>query len=202
MEPQGRGNVPARHTPERNKRLSLSKTTLESRVHVQTSWAECRDKKVSASSRRGDFSLDIPFYRTSPVTALLIRLSRVASCLTVRHFLYIVYLMSNRDYLGEFEHIVVLALLRLGDRAYGVTVRQEIEARTSREVSIGAIYATLDRLEAKGYVKSRLGDPTPERGGRSKRFFRVSAKGVKAVNRTHRALQSMTSGLDLVRSYS
>jgi len=139
---------------------------------------------------------------TSPVTALLIRLSRVASCLTVRHFLYIVYLMSNRDYLGEFEHIVVLALLRLGDRAYGVTVRQEIEARTSREVSIGAIYATLDRLEAKGYVKSRLGDPTPERGGRSKRFFRVSAKGVKAVNRTHRALQSMTSGLDLVRSYS
>src|SRR6266478_6033775 len=64
MEPQGRGNVPARHTPERNKRLGLSKTTLESRVHVQTSWAECRDKKVSASSRRGDFSLDIPFYRT------------------------------------------------------------------------------------------------------------------------------------------
>jgi DNA-binding PadR family transcriptional regulator len=110
--------------------------------------------------------------------------------------------MSNRDYLGEFEHIVVLALLRLGDRAYGVTVRQEIEVRTSREVSIGAIYATLDRLEAKGYVKSRLGDPTPERGGRSKRFFRVSAKGVRAVNHMHRALQSMTSGLDLVRSYS
>jgi PadR family transcriptional regulator PadR len=117
-------------------------------------------------------------------------------------FFYNVCLMSNRDHLGEFEHIVVLALLRLGDRAYGVTVRQEIETRTGREVSIGAIYATLDRLEAKGYVKSHLGDPTPERGGRSKRFFRVSAKGLAAVNRTHRALQSMTAGLDLVRSFA
>jgi DNA-binding PadR family transcriptional regulator len=96
----------------------------------------------------------------------------------------------------------VLALLRLADRAYGVTVRQEIEFRIKREVSIGAVYATLDRLEAKGYVKSRRGDPTPERGGRSKRFFHVTAKGVAAVNRTQRVLQSMTEGLDLVRSYS
>ena len=110
--------------------------------------------------------------------------------------------MFGRDYLGEFEHIVVLALLRLEDRAYGVTVRQEIEFRTKREVSIGAVYATLGRLEAKGYVKSHYGDPTPERGGRSKRFFRVTTRGVAAVNRTHRALQSMTEGLDLIRSYS
>jgi DNA-binding PadR family transcriptional regulator len=108
--------------------------------------------------------------------------------------------MAGRDYLGEFEHIVVLALLRLGDRAYGVTVRQEIAARINREVSIGAIYATLDRLEAKGYVKSQLGDPTPERGGRSKRFFRVTARGVSAINRTRRALLSMSEGLDFVRS--
>jgi PadR family transcriptional regulator PadR len=110
--------------------------------------------------------------------------------------------MSNREYLGEFEHIVMLALLRLGDKAYGVTVRREIERRIGREVSIGAIYATLDRLEAKGYVKSRLGDPTPERGGRSKRFFRISGKGMAAVSRSHHALQRMTAGLDLVRSYS
>jgi PadR family transcriptional regulator PadR len=110
--------------------------------------------------------------------------------------------MSDRDYLGEFEHIVVLALLRLSDRAYGVTVRQEIEARISREVSIGAVYATLDRLEAKGYVKSQIGEPTPERGGRSKRFFRVTAKGVAAVNRTHRALESMTEGLGLIERSS
>ena len=110
--------------------------------------------------------------------------------------------MLGRDYLGEFEHIIVLALLRLEDRAYGVTVRQEIEFRTNREVSIGAVYATLDRLETKGYVKSHRGEPTPERGGRSKRFFRVTPKGMAAVNRAQRALQNMTEGLDLVRSYS
>ena len=110
--------------------------------------------------------------------------------------------MSDRDYLGDFEHIVVLALLRLEDRAYGVTVRQEIEFRTKREVSVGAVYATLDRLETKGYVKSHRGDPTPERGGRSKRFFRVTAKGVAAVNRTQHALHSMSEGLSLIRSNS
>src|ERR1700761_8914364 len=96
--------------------------------------------------------------------------------------------MAGRHYLGEFEHIVLLALLRLEDRAYGVTVRQEIELRTQREVSIGAVYATLDRLESKGYVTSHLGDPTPERGGRSKRFFQVTSKGMAALNRTQRAL--------------
>jgi PadR family transcriptional regulator PadR len=110
--------------------------------------------------------------------------------------------MFGRDFLGEFEHIIVLALLRLEDRAYGVTVRQEIELRTNREVSIGAVYATLNRLETKGYVKSRRGDPTPERGGRSKRFFRVTAKGVAAVSRTQRALQNMTEGIDLIWSHS
>lgn len=109
--------------------------------------------------------------------------------------------MPNRDYLGEFEHIVLLAVLRLDDEAYGVTVRREIEARTKREVSIGAIYATLDRLEAKGYVRSRVGDPTPERGGRSKRFFQVTTQGASAVNRTQRALRSLTEGLQLLRSH-
>jgi len=110
--------------------------------------------------------------------------------------------MSSRDFLGEFEHIIVLAVLRLEGQAYGVTVRREIEFRTKREVSIGAVYATLGRLETKGYVKSRRGDPTPERGGRSKRFFRVTARGVAAVNRTHHALHSMTEGIGLIRSYS
>ena len=117
-------------------------------------------------------------------------------------FLYIVYLMARRDFLGEFEHIVILALLRLSGRAYGVTVRQEIETRIGREVSIGAIYATLDRLEDKGYVTSFLGEPTPERGGRSKRFFRVTAKGAAAVNRTHTAFLKMADGLRLAGRYS
>jgi PadR family transcriptional regulator PadR len=110
--------------------------------------------------------------------------------------------MSGRAYLGEFEHIILLAILRLEDRGYGVTVRREVEFRIKREVSIGAVYATLDRLETKGYVRSRHGDPTPERGGRSKRFFRVTALGVVAVNRTQRALQGMTEGLVLIRNYS
>jgi len=116
-------------------------------------------------------------------------------------FLYNVYLMPSRDFLGEFEHIVLLALLRLGDNAYGVTVRREIESRIDRDVSIGAIYATLDRLQAKGYVTSYLGDPTPERGGRSKRFFRVSSKGILAIQRTLKAFQSMTVGVRSLERY-
>ena len=116
--------------------------------------------------------------------------------------IYIVEVMRGRDNLGEFEHIIVLALLRLDDRAYGVTVRQEIELRTRREVSIGAVYATLDRLENKGFVKSFRGDPTPERGGRSKRFFRVTASGVAAMSRTQQALRSMAEGLAITQSYS
>jgi DNA-binding PadR family transcriptional regulator len=109
--------------------------------------------------------------------------------------------MCGRDYLGEFEHVVLLAVLRPGEEAYGVTVRRETAARTKREESIGAVCATLDRLEAKGYVQSRPGDPTPERGGRSNRFFRVTARGVSAVKRTHRALRNLTEGLDILRSH-
>ena len=108
--------------------------------------------------------------------------------------------MLGRDYLGEFEHIVLLALLRLEDQAYGVTVRQEIQSRIQREVSIGAVYATLDRLEIKGYVRSFHGDPTPERGGRSKRFFHITAAGLAAVSRTQNAIHSMTHGLSLTWS--
>jgi PadR family transcriptional regulator PadR len=110
---------------------------------------------------------------------------------------YNYFRMPSRDYLGEFEHMVLLALLRLGDNAYGVTVRQEIESRTKREVSIGAIYATLDRLEVKAYVKSCRGDPTPERGGKSKRFFHITGKGIQAMNRTQHALDRMMQGLEL-----
>jgi DNA-binding PadR family transcriptional regulator len=110
--------------------------------------------------------------------------------------------MGHGEYLGEFEHIVLLALLRLGEDAYGVTVRAEIEARTAREVSIGAVYATLDRMEAKGFVKSRVGEPTALRGGRAKRHFQITKRGVVAVNRTHEALRNMSNGLSAVRSFA
>ena len=110
---------------------------------------------------------------------------------------YSVEHMPQREYLGEFEQIVVLALLRLGKNAYGVPIRHEIEHRTKRAVSVGALYSTLDRLEAKGYVASWFADPTAERGGRSKRYFRVEPLGLKAVKRSQKALAVMLEGLDL-----
>ena len=118
------------------------------------------------------------------------------------YLIYIVYLMSGPVYLGEFEHIVLLAVLRLGDTAYGVTVRQEIELRTGRDVSIGAIYATLSRLETKGLVKSRAGEPTAERGGRAKRLFRVTAHGIRSVNEPQRVLRRMLDGLEPIGSHA
>jgi PadR family transcriptional regulator len=110
--------------------------------------------------------------------------------------------MTSRENLGDFEHLVMLALMRLGEQAYGVTVRQEIASRTHRDVSIGAVYATLDRLQRKGYVKSQMGNATPQRGGKRKRIFRVTAAGAAAVNRTHRALRSMAEGLHVAEKFS
>src|SRR5262245_14066342 len=103
-------------------------------------------------------------------------------CLTFFLLFYIVEQMLERgELLGSLEHIVLLALIRLDGTAHGTLVRREIEARTGRDVSIGAVYATLERLERKGYVSSSIGEPTPERGGRAKRFFRVHAAGRGAL---------------------
>ena len=97
--------------------------------------------------------------------------------------------------LGSLEHIVLLAVLRLGDDAYGMTVRREIEERTGRDLSIGAVYATLERLEAKGYVSSFVGEPTSERGGRAKRHFRIEADGQQALRTSQDAIRQMSAGL-------
>jgi PadR family transcriptional regulator PadR len=105
--------------------------------------------------------------------------------------------MPSRIYLGELEQIVLLALIRLGDYAYGVPIRQDIEQRTKRKLTIGALYRTLERLEEKGFVSSTVGDPTPERGGRAKRFFRPEAPGLQALRRTRDALDVMWEGLDV-----
>ena len=109
-----------------------------------------------------------------------------------------VEVMAEREYLGEFEHKILLALLRLEEKAYGVTVRQEIESRTRREVSVGAVYATLDRLEQKGFVRSYLGDPTPERGGRAKRFVQVTREGRASLASAQAAYRSLMEGLNLL----
>ena len=104
--------------------------------------------------------------------------------------------MKTRDNpLGSLEHIVLLAVMRLGSEAYGMTVRREIESTTGRDISIGAVYATLVRLESKGLVKSYTGEPTAERGGRAKRHVNVTAAGKGALRATHAALRKMTAGL-------
>jgi DNA-binding PadR family transcriptional regulator len=103
--------------------------------------------------------------------------------------------MPRGDLLGSLEHIVLLALVRLEANAYGMTIRREIEERTGRNLSIGAVYATLDRLESKGYVSSFLGEPTAERGGRAKRLFRIEAEGNQALRASQNAIRKMALGL-------
>jgi PadR family transcriptional regulator len=104
--------------------------------------------------------------------------------------------MGTRDYLGEFEQMVLLAVMRLGDAAYGVTIRREIEERTGRAVTLGAIYPTLHRLQAKGYVTSYAGEPTAERGGRSKRHFRIEAPGLAALRQSRDMLNALWAGFE------
>ena len=99
--------------------------------------------------------------------------------------------MDGTDRLGRFEELVLLALVRLRENAYGVTIRREIADRTGRDVSFGAVYTTLDRLERKGYVLSRMGDPTPERGGRAKKYFRLEAPGIRALNESRETVARM-----------
>jgi len=105
--------------------------------------------------------------------------------------------MAARDPLplGEFEQVVLLAILRLNDNAYGVTIRREIRSCTGRNPSPGALYNTLDRLEEKGMLTSRMADPTPQRAGRPKRFFTVSAGGMKAIASAQRGFQKLLSGI-------
>ena len=100
------------------------------------------------------------------------------------------------DHLGEFEQLVMLALLRLDENAYGVTVREELASRAGRDVSMGALYTTFDRLEKKGYVSSRIGEPTAVRGGRRKKFYRLELAGERALSRSYETLRRMTEGLE------
>ena len=101
-----------------------------------------------------------------------------------------------RDSIGEFEHLILLAVLRLGDEAYGVPVIEEVESRTGRDVSQAAAYLTLKRLEQKGWIRSRLSEPTPERGGRAKRYVSLAPKGIERMRDTRAALVSMWEGVE------
>ena len=102
------------------------------------------------------------------------------------------------DYQGEFEHLVLLAVMQAGPEAYGVPIRDEIEARGERDVSFGAVYATLRRLEKKGLVETELGDPEPVAGGRARKLVRLTADGLDAVRRSQARLARMSEGLSAV----
>ncbi len=105
--------------------------------------------------------------------------------------------MAKGEYLGEFEHVVLLTVLRLGDGTYGAMIRMEIEAVTGRSPAIGAVHATLERLERKGLVASWIGEPTAERGGKAKRHFKIENAGVKALKQTQMTLRRLQAGLAL-----
>ena len=102
----------------------------------------------------------------------------------------------SETYLGEFEQIVLLAILRLGDDAYAIPVREEIEHRTGRKVARGALYTALDRLEVKGCLRSRMSDPLPERGGRSRRYYTVTPSGLAALRASRAALLALWQGVE------
>jgi PadR family transcriptional regulator, regulatory protein PadR len=99
-------------------------------------------------------------------------------------------------YLGEFEYAVLLAILHVETGAYAVPVRAVLEERTGRPVARGALYTALERLEAKGCLRSRMGDPTPERGGRARRYFTVTPLGMRTLKSTHAALANLSHGLE------
>ena len=103
---------------------------------------------------------------------------------------------SNSAALGDFEQLVLLGVLRLGDDAYGAAIRQEIHARSGRDVSINAVYTTLERLEAKGLLRSWIGAPTPQRGGRRRKFYALRPAGLAAMRQAYHAFRAMADGLE------
>jgi len=106
--------------------------------------------------------------------------------------------MTTETNLGEWEQIVLLAVLRCEGNAYGVSIREEIQSCTGREPSTGALYTTLDRLEEKGLLKSKFGAPTAERGGRARRFFTVTRQGRAAIVRAQSAYRRLLEGLTIL----
>ena len=136
----------------------------------------------------------LPFvFPTWKMTAL--RLSENDLLLQSAYFFSIVDKMPERSYMGELELVLLLAIINLGEDAYGVPISREIEKHRERSVSVGSIYAALERLEKKGLVTSNLGDPTPERGGKAKRYFRITKQGLREVQETRRVLTRLWSRL-------
>ncbi|MGH6692974.1 MAG: PadR family transcriptional regulator [Gammaproteobacteria bacterium] len=104
--------------------------------------------------------------------------------------------MAPREFLGELEELVLLAVLRLGAEAYGAAILREMDEQAGRDVPRGSVYVALDRLEAKGFLTSRAGEPTPQRGGRARRMVAVTGAGLAALRRTHDVRERLRQGLD------
>ena len=111
---------------------------------------------------------------------------------------YIVVLMKKPRVLGSFESLLLLAVIRRSDDAYGITIRQELIEKARKDVSIGAIYTGLGRLERKGFVTSALGEPTRERGGRAKRYYHITPSGLDAINQIHRSFRGLLDRVSLI----
>src|SRR6266498_3169722 len=103
---------------------------------------------------------------------------------------------KSKSVLGDFEQLVLLGVLRLGDEAYGAAIRQEIHARSGRDVSINAVYTTLDRLETKGLLRSWVGEPTAQRGGRRRKYYALRPAGDTALRQAYRAVIAMAGGFE------
>jgi len=103
--------------------------------------------------------------------------------------------MPQGDNLGRYEQLVLVALLRLKNRGYGVTVRREIQSRTDRQVAIGAVYGSLERLERKGYVLATVSEPETVLGGRAKKYFRITRTGADALKHAREMMRRMTDDL-------
>jgi PadR family transcriptional regulator PadR len=110
--------------------------------------------------------------------------------------------MGRGNSLGELEQLILVAILRLGENAYGAAIRKELELRAGRSITGGSVYATLERLEQKGLVASRLGESLAERGGRARTYFKVLAPGIKALQGSYGALKRMAAGLKILPQLS
>jgi PadR family transcriptional regulator, regulatory protein PadR len=110
--------------------------------------------------------------------------------------------MARREFLGGFELLILLALVRLDEEAYGVSIAKAIEESSGREVVLGSVYVTLDRLEGKGFVRSRVGEPTAVRGGRAKTYFQITAQGLRAVRHAQRTLINLWQGAPRLKGES
>ena len=142
----------------------------------------CYERELDGLSAEADFLILKTWYR-------------IFFQLHLAYFFSINELMAEHNYLGEFELMILLTILRLGDEAYGVPLSRELSLSRGRRVSVGSVYAALDRLETKGLIASSLGEATPERGGRAKRYFRLTEQGLRSIHETRSVLNKLWKSL-------